>query len=114
MNAYATFLIGATILLLLLIYVGTAVHKTKRLVGTLLNVTHFAPLMFVHELPRSVVKNTWPSVVGVFASKPEKTATARLALLASTAMSPTKRFGNGAFVALVNVAFAKAPALLVT
>ena len=36
MNAYATFLIGATILLLLLIYVGTAVHKTKRLVGTLL------------------------------------------------------------------------------
>lgn len=36
MNAYATFLIGATILLLLLIYIGTAVHKTKRLVGTLL------------------------------------------------------------------------------
>lgn len=36
MNAYATFLIGATLLLMLLIYVGTAVHKTKRLVGTLL------------------------------------------------------------------------------
>jgi SecD/SecF fusion protein len=36
MNAYATFLIGATLLLMLLIYVGTAVHKTKRFVGTLL------------------------------------------------------------------------------
>jgi len=36
MNAYATFLIGATLMLMLLIYVGTAVHKTKRLVGTLL------------------------------------------------------------------------------
>ncbi|MBL9130923.1 MAG: protein translocase subunit SecD [Verrucomicrobiaceae bacterium] len=36
MNAYATFLIGATLLLMLLVYIGTAVHNTKRLVGTLL------------------------------------------------------------------------------
>ncbi len=36
MNAYATFLVGATILLMLLVYIGTAVHKTKRLIGTLL------------------------------------------------------------------------------
>lgn len=36
MNPYATFLVGATLLLLLLIYVGTAVHKTKRITGTLL------------------------------------------------------------------------------
>ncbi len=36
MNPYATFLVGAAILLMLLLYVGTAVHKTKRLVGTLL------------------------------------------------------------------------------
>ena len=36
MNAYATFLIGATILLLLLIYVGTAMQNTKRKIGTLL------------------------------------------------------------------------------
>lgn len=36
MNPYATFLVGASILLMLLIYVGTAVHKTKRVVGTLL------------------------------------------------------------------------------
>ncbi len=36
MNPFATFLVGATILLMLLIYVGTAVHKTKRLTGTLL------------------------------------------------------------------------------
>ncbi len=36
MNPYATFLVGASILLLLLLYVGTAVHKTKRLTGTLL------------------------------------------------------------------------------
>jgi SecD/SecF fusion protein len=36
MNPYATFLVGASILLLLLLYVGTAVHKTKRFTGTLL------------------------------------------------------------------------------
>lgn len=36
MNPYATFFVGASILMLLLIYIGTAVHKTKRLVGTLL------------------------------------------------------------------------------
>lgn len=36
MNPYTTFLVGASILLMLLIYIGTAVHKTKRIVGTLL------------------------------------------------------------------------------
>lgn len=36
MNPYTTFLVGASILLLLLLYVGTAVHKTKRFTGTLL------------------------------------------------------------------------------
>ncbi|WP_395738965.1 protein translocase subunit SecD [Prosthecobacter sp.] len=36
MNPFATFLVGASILMMLLVYVGTAVHKTKRLVGTLL------------------------------------------------------------------------------
>lgn len=36
MNPFATFLVGASILLMLLLYVGTAVHKTKRWVGTLL------------------------------------------------------------------------------
>ena len=35
MNPYATFLVGASILLLLLLYVGTAVHKTKRFTDTL-------------------------------------------------------------------------------
>ncbi len=36
MNPFATFLVGASILLMLLLYVGTAVHKTKRWVGTIL------------------------------------------------------------------------------
>lgn len=36
MNPYATFFVGAAILLMLLIYIGTAVHKTKRIIGTLL------------------------------------------------------------------------------
>lgn len=36
MHPIATFLFGAAILLLLLFYVGTTVHNTKRLVGTLL------------------------------------------------------------------------------
>ena len=36
MNPFATFLVGASILMMLLVYVGTAVHKTKRWVGTLL------------------------------------------------------------------------------
>jgi len=36
MNPYTTFFVGASILLLLLIYVGTAANKTKRLTGTLL------------------------------------------------------------------------------
>jgi SecD/SecF fusion protein len=36
MNPFATFLVGASLLLMLLLYVGTAVHKTKRWVGTLL------------------------------------------------------------------------------
>ncbi len=34
MNAYVTFLVGTAILLLLLFYIGTAVHKTKRWVGS--------------------------------------------------------------------------------
>jgi SecD/SecF fusion protein len=36
MNPFATFLVGASILLMLLVYIGTAVHKTKRTIGTLL------------------------------------------------------------------------------
>lgn len=36
MNPFATFFVGATLLMMLLVYVGTAVHKTKRWVGTLL------------------------------------------------------------------------------
>ena len=36
MNPFATFFVGASILMMLLIYVGTAIHKTKRLIGTLL------------------------------------------------------------------------------
>ena len=36
MNPFATFLVGASILMMLLVYIGTAVHKTKRIVGTLL------------------------------------------------------------------------------
>lgn len=36
MNPFATFLVGASILLMLLVYIGTAVHKTKRWVGTIL------------------------------------------------------------------------------
>ena len=36
MNPFATFLVGASLLMMLLVYVGTAVHKTKRWVGTLL------------------------------------------------------------------------------
>jgi SecD/SecF fusion protein len=45
MNPFATFFVGASILMMLLVYVGTAVHKTKRLVGTLLvAVTAFAAI----------------------------------------------------------------------
>ncbi len=36
MNPFATFFVGASLLLMLLVYVGTAVHTTKRRVGTLL------------------------------------------------------------------------------
>jgi SecD/SecF fusion protein len=36
MNPFATFFVGASILMMLLVYVGTAVHKTKRWVGTIL------------------------------------------------------------------------------
>lgn len=36
MDPFATFFVGATILLLLLIYIGTAAHKTKRFTGTVL------------------------------------------------------------------------------
>ena len=36
MNPFATFLVGASILMMLIVYVGSAVHKTKRWVGTLL------------------------------------------------------------------------------
>ncbi|MEZ5385314.1 MAG: protein translocase subunit SecD [Prosthecobacter sp.] len=51
MNPYVTFLVGAAILLMLLIYVGTAVQKTKRLVGTLLvAVTAFSALYTVNAL----------------------------------------------------------------
>jgi preprotein translocase subunit SecD len=51
MNPYATFLVGASILLLLLLYVGTAVHKTKRFTGTLLiALAAFASLYTVNAL----------------------------------------------------------------
>ena len=46
MNAYATFLIGAAILLLLLIYVGTVVQTTKRKIGTLLILLTTASALF--------------------------------------------------------------------
>ncbi len=46
MNAYATFLIGAAILLLLLIYVGTVVQTTKRKIGTLLIILTTASALF--------------------------------------------------------------------
>lgn len=36
MNPFVTFLVGASILMMLLVYVGTALHKTKRRVGTFL------------------------------------------------------------------------------
>ena len=36
MNPFATFLVGASILMMLIVYVGSAVHKTKRWVGTFL------------------------------------------------------------------------------
>ena len=36
MNAYVTFIVGTAILLLLLFYIGTVVHKTKRWVGSAL------------------------------------------------------------------------------
>lgn len=51
MDPLATFFVGASILLLLLIYVGTAVQKTKRLFGTLLvAVTAAASLYTVKAL----------------------------------------------------------------
>ena len=51
MNPYTTFLVGASILLLLLLYVGTAVHKTKRFTGTLLvALAAFASLYTVNAL----------------------------------------------------------------
>jgi SecD/SecF fusion protein len=51
MNPYATFLVGASILLLLLLYVGTAVHKTKRFTGTLLvALAAFASLYTVNAM----------------------------------------------------------------
>jgi SecD/SecF fusion protein len=51
MNPLATFLVGATILLMLLVYVGTAVHKTKRITGTLLvALTAFASIYTVNAL----------------------------------------------------------------
>ena len=36
MSPIVTFLIGAAILLMLLFYIGTVVHKSKRLIGTAL------------------------------------------------------------------------------
>jgi hypothetical protein len=36
MNPYVTFLVGSAILLLLLFYIGSVVHSTKRKVGTIL------------------------------------------------------------------------------
>ncbi|WP_395747127.1 protein translocase subunit SecD [Prosthecobacter sp.] len=51
MNSFATFFVGATLLMLLLAYVGTAVHKTKRSVGTLLiALTAFAAIYTVKAM----------------------------------------------------------------
>jgi SecD/SecF fusion protein len=51
MNPFATFLVGASILMMLLVYIGTAVHKTKRIVGTLLvAVTAFASIYTVQTM----------------------------------------------------------------
>jgi SecD/SecF fusion protein len=45
MNPFATFLVGASILMMLIVYVGSAVHKTKRWVGTfLVALTAFASI----------------------------------------------------------------------
>lgn len=51
MDPFATFLVGASILLLLLIYIGTAAHKTKRLTGTfLVALTALASIYTVNKL----------------------------------------------------------------
>ncbi|MBN8418920.1 MAG: protein translocase subunit SecD [Verrucomicrobia bacterium] len=51
MNPFATFFVGASILMMLLVYVGTAAHKTKRWVGTILvAVTAFAAIYTVKTM----------------------------------------------------------------
>ncbi|MBK8094325.1 MAG: protein translocase subunit SecD [Verrucomicrobiaceae bacterium] len=51
MQAYLTFILGTIILLLLIVYVGTAVQKTKRLIGTLLvALTAFSSILSVKQL----------------------------------------------------------------
>ncbi|MCX6852268.1 MAG: hypothetical protein NTY98_25540 [Verrucomicrobia bacterium] len=51
MNPFATFLVGASLLLMLLLYVGTAVHTTKRRVGTLLIIlTAFAAIYTIEAM----------------------------------------------------------------
>ncbi len=51
MNPFATFFVGATILMMLLVYVGTAVHKTKRWVGSLLvALTAFSAIYTVRSM----------------------------------------------------------------
>ncbi len=51
MDPFATFFVGASILLLLLLYIGTAAHKTKRTTGTLLvAITALASIYTVNAL----------------------------------------------------------------
>lgn len=51
MNPFATFFVGATILMMLLVYIGTAVHKTKRWVGSLLvALTAFSAIYTVRSM----------------------------------------------------------------
>ena len=51
MNPFATFFVGASLLMMLLVYVGTAVHTTKRRVGTLLIIlTAFAAIYTIEAM----------------------------------------------------------------
>lgn len=51
MNPFATFFVGAAILMMLLVYIGTAVDKTKRWVGTLLTaLTAFSAIYTVRSI----------------------------------------------------------------
>ena len=60
MNPFATFLVGASILMMLIVYVGSAVHKTKRWVGTLLvALTAFASIYTAKTMGLQTVDLLW-------------------------------------------------------